>query len=59
MNSNFTFLKVKFTFFCPVNFPEEKKEKVKEKNETKKVKEKTFFLKRAHEFLIQILLFFK
>jgi len=41
---NFTFFKIKFTFFRPVNFPEEKKEKVKKKNETKKVKEKTLLV---------------
>ena len=35
-NSKFTFFKVKFTFFINKIFPEEKKEKVIKRNETKK-----------------------
>ena len=51
MNSNFTFLKVKFTFFLIKKiFPEEKNEKVKKWNKTKKVKRNLFALKGAWMF---------
>ena len=60
LNSNFTFLKVKFTFFLIKKiFPEEKNEKVKKWNEKKKVKKKNFFTLKGAWILNSKINFFK